>query len=198
MFHSFYLTLSTCGPSWITASSWQVGTSCFSLDVLYHSLLRIESHLEYQCGLRWQDTHPGLIHRWNVMSIVRDGHGGGWEVLSLPGNPSLSPACCKSNSPSELELFGDICVVLGGWNGHIHLDGEDEHWVFLDWINLACDSCIRGMKSSSVQSRARDSSGGSEGSGILVDIPTEGNTWLGSTVLILQRCTGLVVENGAE
>ena len=48
------------------------------------------------------------------------------------------------------------------------------------------------------QRRVRDSSRGSEGSGILVDIWTEGNTWLGSTVLILQRCTGLVTENGAE
>ena len=46
--------------------------------------------------------------------------------------------------------------------------------------------------------RVRDSSGGSEGSGILVDIQTEGNTWLGGTVLILRRCTGLVMENGAE
>ena len=53
-------------------------------------------------------------------------------------------------------------------------------------------------KSSNVQRRVRDSSGGSEGSGILVDIRTEGNTWLGGTVLILQRCTGLVAENGAE
>ena len=39
------------------------------------------------------------------------------------------------------------------------------------------------MKLSSVQRRVRDSSGGSEGSGILVDIQTEGNTWLGGTVL---------------
>ena len=54
------------------------------------------------------------------------------------------------------------------------------------------------MKLSSVQRRVRDSSGGSEGSGILVDIQTEGNTWLGGTVLILRRCTGLVAENGAE
>ena len=54
------------------------------------------------------------------------------------------------------------------------------------------------MKSSSVQRRVRDSSKGSEGSGILVDIRTEGNTWLRGTVLILQRCTGLVAENGAE
>ena len=53
-------------------------------------------------------------------------------------------------------------------------------------------------KSSNVQRRVRDSSGGSEGSGILVDIRTEGNTWLGGTVLILRRCTGLVAENGAE
>ena len=53
-------------------------------------------------------------------------------------------------------------------------------------------------KSSNVQRRVRDSSGGSEGSGILVDIQTEGNTWLGGTVLILRRCTGLVAENGAE
>ena len=54
------------------------------------------------------------------------------------------------------------------------------------------------MKLSSVQRRVRDSSGGSEGSGILVDIQTEGNTWLGGTVLILWRCTGLVAENGAK
>ena len=52
-------------------------------------------------------------------------------------------------------------------------------------------------KLSSVQRRVRDSSRGSEGSGILVDIQTEGNTWLGGTVLILQRCIGLVAENGA-
>ena len=53
-------------------------------------------------------------------------------------------------------------------------------------------------KSSNVQRRVGDSSGGSEGSGILVDIRTEGNTWFGGTVLILRRCTGLVAENGAE
>ena len=46
--------------------------------------------------------------------------------------------------------------------------------------------------------KVRDSSRGSEGSGILVDIQTEGNTWLGSTILILQRCIGLVMENVAE
>ena len=28
--------------------------------------------------------------------------------------PSLSLTCCKSNPSSELELFGDICIVLGG------------------------------------------------------------------------------------
>ena len=54
------------------------------------------------------------------------------------------------------------------------------------------------MKSSSVQRRVRDSSRGSEGNGILVDIRTEGNTWLRGTVLILWRCTGLVAKNGAE
>ena len=53
-------------------------------------------------------------------------------------------------------------------------------------------------KSSDVQRRVRDSSRGSEGSGILVDIRTEGNTWLGGTILILRRCTGLVAENGAK
>ena len=58
--------------------------------------------------------------------------------------------------------------------------------------------CCTAMKSSDVQRRVRDSSGGSEGSGILVDIQTEGNTWLGDTVLILWRCTGLVMENVAE
>ena len=54
------------------------------------------------------------------------------------------------------------------------------------------------MESSSVQRKVKDSSRGSEGSGILVDIRTEGNTWLGGTVLILWRCTGLIMENVAE
>ena len=38
--------------------------------------------------------------------------------------------------------------------------------------------CRTATKSSSVQRRVRDSSRGSEGSGILVDIQTEENTWL--------------------
>ena len=58
--------------------------------------------------------------------------------------------------------------------------------------------CRTATKLSNVQKRVRDSSGGSEGSRILVDIRTEGNTWLGGTILILRRCTGLVAENGAE
>ena len=53
-------------------------------------------------------------------------------------------------------------------------------------------------KLSSVQRRVRDSSRGSKGSGILVDILTEGNTWLRGTVLILRKYTGLVMENVAE